>query len=80
MRGAHGVFARVRFVHGRAHGAGGVDAGAARLVGEADEVRIGEAVLEHRQVGSLAVGQVQDLFGAVRHHARGQHHQVDATA
>ena len=46
---------------GRAHGAGRVDAGAPGLVREADEVRVGEAVLEGRQVRSLAVGQVQDL-------------------
>ena len=38
-------------VHRPAHRAGGVDAGAPRLVRKADEVRVGEAVPELRHVG-----------------------------
>ena len=60
QRGAGGVFGGLQHVHRPAHRAGGVDAGAARLVGEADEVRVGEAVLELRHVRALAVVQVED--------------------
>ena len=60
QRGAGGIFHRLHHVHRTAHRAGGVDAGAARFVGEADEVRIGEAVLQLRQIRALAVGQVED--------------------
>ena len=44
QRRAHGVLARMGGIHGGARGARRVDSGAARLVGEADEVRVGEAV------------------------------------
>ena len=60
QRGAGGVLGRLRDVHRPAHRAGGVDAGAAGLVGEADEVRVGEAVLQLRQVLALAVVEVED--------------------
>ena len=48
-------------VHRRPDGARGIDAGAPRFVREADEVRIGEAVLQRGQIGTLAIGEVQDL-------------------
>jgi len=38
--GAHGVFHGLLHVHGTAHGTGGIDAGAAGFVGEADEVGV----------------------------------------
>jgi hypothetical protein len=40
---------------------GGVDAGAAGFVGKADEVRIGKAVFEWREIGTLPVGQAENL-------------------
>ncbi len=60
QRGAGGVFGGLQHVHRPAHRAGGIDAGAARLVREADEVRVGEAILELRHVRTLAVGQFED--------------------
>jgi hypothetical protein len=66
QRGAGGVVGGLQHVHRAAHRTGGVDAGAARLVGEADEVRIGEAVLELRHVRALAV--VQFEHRTVMHH------------
>ena len=59
QRGAGGVFLGLQHVHRSARRAGGVDAGAPRFVGEADEVRVGEAILELRHVRTLAVFQVQ---------------------
>src|SRR3989344_7507508 len=58
-RSTGGVVNRLRHVQGTAHRAGGVDAGATRLVREADEVRVVEAVLENRDVLALAIDQVQ---------------------
>jgi hypothetical protein len=66
QRGAGGVVGGLQHVHRAAHRTGGVDAGAARLVGEADEVRVGEAVLELRHVRALAV--VQFEHRTVMHH------------
>ncbi len=60
QRSAGGVLARLRDVHRTAHRAGGVDAGAAGLIREADEVRVGEALLQLRHVLALTVGQVED--------------------
>ena len=63
-RGTGAVLGGLHRVHRRVHGAGGVDACAAGLIGEADEVRVREAVPESRQVRSLAVVEVED-FGAL---------------
>ena len=49
----------------RPHAASRIDPGAPRLVGETDEVRIGEAVLQHGHVRPLAVAQVQDVGALV---------------
>ena len=57
--GAGRVLDRLRHVHRPAHRTAGVDAGAARLVREADEVRIVEAVAEVRQVLALAIDHVE---------------------
>ncbi len=53
------VFGRLQHVHRTAHRACGVNAGAARFVGEADEVRIAEAVLQLRHVRPLAIVEVE---------------------
>ena len=120
---AHRVLGGLANVHRPADGAAGVNAGAARLVGEADEVAVHEAVGQDRQMRSLPVLQVQDRLalvgdkrlavglgrgavavardrdrrqrvdvavrqrhildagygdGRVRHHAGGEHHEVEA--
>ena len=59
QRRAGRVFYRLRNVHRPAHGAGGVNAGAARLVRETDEVRIGKPVFEMREILALAVIEVE---------------------
>ena len=68
-------------VHRLPHGAGGVDAGAAGLVGEADEVRVGEPELGRGEARALEVHEVQHVgVGGRRHHAGGQHDEIDREA
>ncbi len=52
-------------VHRPPHGSAGVDAGAARLVGEADEVAVHEAVGQDRQMRPLPVLQVEDRLALI---------------
>ena len=61
--GAGGIFLRLHDVHRATHRAGGVDAGTAGFIREADEVRVGEAMLELRHVRALTIGQVEDGLG-----------------
>ncbi len=59
------ILFRLAGVHRGVNGAGGVDPGASRLIGEADEVGVGEAVAQRRQVRPLAVVEVEDLGALV---------------
>jgi len=52
-RGAGGVFDGLLDIHRTAHRAGGVDAGAACFIREADEMRVIEAVFQMRQIRTL---------------------------
>ena len=65
QRGAHSIFSAGVGVVRCANAARRVDASPPCFVGKADEMRIGKLVFEHRQVGSLPIGQVQDVRSLV---------------
>ena len=66
QRGAGGVVGGLQDVHRASDRTRGIDAGAARFVGEADEVRVGEAMLELRNVRALAVVELEHRGSAHR--------------
>ena len=59
-RGTRGVVLGLLDIHRATDRTARIDAGTTGLVREADEVRVGEAVGKMRQVGALAVVQVED--------------------
>ena len=65
-RRAQGVFLGAGGVHRLTQRSGRVNRRPARLIREADKMRIGEAVPERRQIGTLPVVQIEDLRAFVR--------------
>ena len=59
--GAASIFPGVLGIQGGPNTTGRIDPCPSALVGEADEVGIGEVVLEEGQIRALPIGQVQDL-------------------